>query len=264
MKIERPPNCNISSTDGEFYSLSHSRHISRIAENDKQKKIFYLGLGFNILCFIILTIIGFVLLNKNKTAMSSRDKKSDVTLESPWTTGVIICLGVGFLCLLSMFFTGYKSYSLGKPIDPPIINDTIRPCYSTSKKEIIEPIPTTPTSGIKSSITGSNLGKTITDQVLKGQTTITQSGLDQFDPSNIEIITGASQNTSNEGSGSQLASLDTTGSGSAFKFSQDQTSTNAATAGSTSFGDQGKNTATGGNSSATSGTTGSSSVQLYT
>ena len=262
MTTQNPPNCNITNTDGEFFSIKQDKYTTEISDNEKQKKIFYLGLGVNILFSIILFIVGFVLLKKNKTDMLTEQKSSE-PLESPWTIGVIITLGVGLLCLLSIGFTGYKTYSLNTPVEKSVIDDTIRPCYSTSKKQIVQPGPTS-SSGIKSTITGSNLGKTITDQVLKGQTSVTQSGLDQFDSSNIEITTGASQNTSNAGSGSQLAAIDTTGTGSAFTFNQDQSSINNANAGSTSSGNQDKNTTSGGNSSASSGTTGSSSVQILT
>jgi hypothetical protein len=264
MTKQNLPNCNTTSTDGEFFSIKQDKYTTEVSDNEKQKKIFYLGLGINILFSIILLIVGFVLLNKNKTEMSTEKKTNEEPLESPWTTGVIICLGIGVLCVLSMIFTGYKTYSLNKPVEKPVFDDITRPCFSTSKNEIVEPIVTPSSSGIKSSITGSNLGKVIADQVLKNQNSVTQSGLDQFDPNNVQITTGASQNTSNTGSGSQLASMDTTGSGSSFKFNQDQTSMNTANAGSTSFGNQGKNTTVGGNSSASSGTSGSSSVQVYT
>ena len=263
MTTQNPPNCNITNTDGEFFSMKQDKYTTEISDNEKQKKIFYLGLGVNILFSIILFIVGFVLLKKNQTEMLTEQKSSE-PLESPWTTGVIITLGVGVLCLLSIGFTGYKTYSLKKPVEKSVIDDTIRPCYSISKKEIVQPGPTVASSGIKSTITGSNLGKTITDQVLKGQTSISQSGLDQFDPSNIEITTGASQNTSSAGSGSQIAAIDTTGTGKSFTFNQDQSSMNTANAGSTSSGNQDKNTISGGNSSASSGTTGSSSVQILT
>ncbi len=260
-----PPYCNLNSVNGEFFSIKQDKYDKDVKENEKQKKVFIIGLGSNIFFFIVFVGICIALYSKNKSNLQNSEQNA-VPI-SPWTPGVIITLIIAILCILSMCFTGYKTISLNKGVPKPVIDDEIRPCYSKEKKEILQPIPSSqpgsPASGITSTIATQNTGALAGQQKFDSTNLFSGSGLEQLD---LSAEFNQLQGSSNMGTGSTLTTVDTTGTGRNFSFDQNQTSTNSANAGSTSSANQGRrsSTETSGNAGATSSTSGSSSVQFST
>ena len=261
MSTQSIPYCNINTINGEFFSNKKEKYQKDVEDNKKQKNIFSLGFGLNIFFFILLIFIGFVLYNSNKKLQNqnqNNEENKDITqFVSLWTPGVVISLIIGILCLISMFFTGYKTIKLNhvnEEIPIPAIDDIYRPCYSRTTKQYIQSNQNSTNStspGVDVSLntivtTGANLNSLntrINDQTLNTNTTFTGTGLDQLKGLQINFGSSQNTNTNNSNTNTQNVVSDTTGVGN-LSLDTNKTYSNTASGTASSTGNQGPVTVT--------------------